>query len=67
MKGLLKTTLLMANVAVFGIGLQGPATAQDLVADSQRIPFHSQHHCLQSGIKRARHGSQSHQSAIAPA
>lgn len=35
MKRLLKTTLLMANVAVFGIGLQGPATAQDLVADSQ--------------------------------
>jgi hypothetical protein len=35
MKRLLKTTLLMANVAVFGMGLQGPATAQDLVADSQ--------------------------------
>jgi hypothetical protein len=28
MKDLLKTTLLMANIAVFGIGLQGPATAQ---------------------------------------
>ena len=35
MKDLLKTTLLMANIAVVGIGLQGPATAQDLVADSQ--------------------------------
>jgi hypothetical protein len=30
MKDLLKTTLLMANIAVFGIGLQGPATAQVL-------------------------------------
>jgi hypothetical protein len=28
MKDLLKTTLLMANIAVVGIGLQGPATAQ---------------------------------------
>ena len=34
MKGLLKTTLLMTNIAVFGIGLQGPARAQ-IVNDSQ--------------------------------
>lgn len=39
MKGLLKTTLLMTNIAVLGIGLQGPATAQvppgPLLNDSQ--------------------------------